>query len=84
MTEKDLIFELESAEANLSDDIQALAYVQDDLETTKKDIEMLLKIPEIYSQIQILLKAMLYNKQNMQNAINKYYNEIKKEEKDHE
>lgn len=81
MTEKDLIFELESAEANLSDDIQALAYVQDDLETTKKDIEMLLKIPEIYSQIQILLKAMLYNKQNMQNAINKYYNEIKKEEK---
>lgn len=36
MDKKDILFELECAEANLEDDIQALAYIQDNLETTKK------------------------------------------------
>lgn len=73
MDKKDILFELECAEANLEDDIQALAYIQDNLETTKKNIEMILKIPEIKNQIQILLKAMIYNKEEMQKVIDKYY-----------
>ncbi|MGN1298313.1 MAG: hypothetical protein ACI4VH_07925 [Clostridia bacterium] len=80
MDEKDIIFKLEYAKANLEDDIQALAYIQEDLETTKENIEMILKIPEITNQIQILLKAMIYNKEEMKKVIDKYYNK-KKEEK---
>lgn len=72
MDKKDILFELECAEANLEDDIQALAYIQDNLETTK-NIEMILKIPGIKNQIQILLKAMIYNKEEMQKVIDKYY-----------
>ena len=34
---------------------------------------MILKIPEITNQIQILLKAMIYNKNEMQQTIDKYY-----------
>lgn len=34
---------------------------------------MILKIPEIKNQIQILLKAMIYNKEKMQKVIDKYY-----------
>lgn len=80
MDGKDILFELECAEANLEDDIQALAYIQDDLETTKENIEMILKIPEITNQIQILLKAMIYNKEEMKKVVDKYY-DLKKEEK---
>ena len=79
MDEKDILFNLECAEANLEDDIQALAYIQEDLETTK-NIEMILKIPEITNQIQILLKAMIYNKEEMKKVIDRYY-DLKKEEK---
>lgn len=75
MDKKDILWELECAEAYLSDDIQALAYIQDDLEITKKNTEMLLVIPEIQNKIQILLKAMIYNKDNMRQAIDKYYKE---------
>lgn len=78
MDKKDILWELECAESNLDDDIQALAYIQEDLETTKKNTEMLLKIPEINNQIQILLKAMMYNKDKMKQAIDKYYNEVNK------
>ena len=72
MDEKDIIFELEYAEANLEDDIQALAYIQDDLEISKAN-EFILKIPEIKNQMQILIKAMIYNKNKMQETIDKYY-----------
>ena len=67
--EVDLFLELECAEAYLSDDIQALAYIQDDLETMKSK-EMMLTIPEIKNKVQILLKSMLYNKENIQKALN--------------
>ena len=62
---KDIILNLEYAEANLSEDIQALAYIQYDLEISKAN-DFILKIPEIRNQIQILLKAMIYNKNEMQ------------------
>ena len=84
MNEKvDLAWELEYAEANLSDDIQALAYIQDDLETTKKNAEMILKIPEISNRIQMLFKSLIYNRDNLQRALDKYY-ENKKEKKEEE
>lgn len=67
--EVDLFLELECAEAYLSDDIQALAYIQDDLETMKSK-EMILTISEIKNKVQILLKSMLYNKENIQKALN--------------
>lgn len=69
---KDIILNLEYAEANLSEDIQALAYIQYDLEISKAN-DFILKIPEIRNQIQILLKAMIYNKNEMQQTIDKYY-----------
>lgn len=75
MDEKDIIFELECAKANLEDDIQALAYIEDDLETSKVN-EHILKIPEMKNQMQILLKAMICNKNEMQQAIDKYYKKI--------
>lgn len=78
MDEKDIIFELECAKANLEDDIQALAYIEDDLETSKVN-EHILKIPEMKNQMQILLKAMIYNKNEMQQAIDKYYKKINEE-----
>lgn len=79
MSEKtDLLWELECAEANLSTDIQALSYILDDLDTTHKNIEMILIIPEIKNSIEILLKSMIYNKENMQKVIEENYDERKK------
>lgn len=75
MDKKNIIWELECAEANLNDDIQALAYIQDDLETTKNSTELLIKIQEVKNKIQILLKAMIYNQENMRHAVDQYYKE---------
>lgn len=79
MEKIDLLWELEGAEANLSDDIQALAYIQDDLETAKKE-DILLVVPQLKNQVQTLLKSMLYNQDNMKQIIEKAYEEKKAKE----
>ena len=79
MEKIDLLWELEGAEANLSDDIQALAYIQDDLETAKKE-DILLLVPQLKNQVQTLLKSMLYNQDNMKQIIEKAYEEKKAKE----
>lgn len=76
--EKELIWNLECAEANLQDDIQALAYIQDTCETTKGE-GFLLNQTEIRNQLQTLLKSMIYNHENMLKAVNEYYTNSKKE-----
>lgn len=76
--EKELIWNLECAEANLQDDIQALAYIQDTCETTKGE-DFLLNQTEIRNQLQTLLKSMIYNHENMLKAVNEYYTNSKKE-----
>lgn len=77
--EKDILWNLECAEVNLQDDIQALAYIQDTCETTKKE-DFLLSQTEIRNQLQTLLKSMIYNHENMKRAIDEYYKKIGKKE----
>lgn len=75
--EKELLWNLECAEANLQDDIQALGYIQDTCETTKGE-EFLLSQTEIRNRLQTLLKSMIYNHENILKAVNKYYENTKK------
>lgn len=67
--EKELLWNLECAEVNLQDDIQALGYIQDTCETTKGE-DFLLSQAEIKNQLQTLLKSMIYNHENMLKAVN--------------
>lgn len=77
--EKEILWNLECAEANLQDDIQALTYIQDACET-KNSEEWLLNQAEIRNQLQTLLKSMIYNHDNMLKAVNEYYENLKKSE----
>lgn len=74
---KEILWNLECAEVNLQDDIQALAYIQDTCET-KEGEDFLLSQHEIRNQLQTLLKSMIYNHENMLKAVNEYYKNIKK------
>lgn len=76
--EKEILWNLECAEANLQDDIQALAYIQDTCETAVAK-DFLLNQTEIRNQLQTLLKSMIYNHENMLKAVNEYYANLKKE-----
>lgn len=76
--EKDILWNLECAGANLQEDIQALAYIQETCETTK-GTEWLISQEEIRNQLQTLLKSMIYNHENMLKAVNEYYANHKKE-----
>lgn len=67
----DLEFELEFAEENLKNDIQALSYIQELCETTNPN-EFMYSQSEIKNQLEQLLKSMLYNQISMQKAIEKY------------
>lgn len=75
--EKEILWNLKCAEANLQDDIQALAYIQETCET-KNGEDFLLSQTEIKNQLQTLLKSMIYNHENMLKAINEYYKDKKK------
>lgn len=66
------ISELEGAEGYLSGDMQQLAYIQDNLEAMKRG-DRIVDIPFVINSIETLFKAMLYNQQNMKNAIDKAY-----------
>lgn len=78
MSEKDIFWNLECAEVNLQDDIQALAYIQDTCEARSGEA-WLVSQEEIRNQIQTLLKSMIYNHENMLKAVNEHYKEIRKE-----
>ncbi len=72
MEKLDLLSELEGAESYLSGDMQQLAYIQDNLEAVSRG-DRLLDIPYLINSMETLFKAMLYNQQNMKNAISKAY-----------
>lgn len=74
---KEILWNLEYAEVNLQDDIQALAYIQDTCET-KEGEDFLLSQRKIRNQLQTLSKSMFYNHENMLKAVNEYYKNIKK------
>lgn len=76
--EKEILWNLECAEVNLQDDIQALVYIQETCETTNKE-KWLYSQTEIKNQLQTLLKSMIYNHENMLKAVNEYYTNLKKE-----
>lgn len=76
--EKELIWNLECAEANLQEDIQALGYIQDTCETTEGN-DWLLSQHEIKNQLSTLIKSMIYNHENILKAVNEYYANHKKE-----
>ncbi len=76
--EKEILWNLECAEINLQDDIQALAYIQDTCETTESE-DWLISQAEIRNQLQTLLKSMIYNHENMLKAVNEYYANSKRE-----
>lgn len=72
MEKLNLLDELEGAEDYLSGDMQQLAYIQDNLEAMKRG-DRIVDIPFVINSIETLFKAMLYNQQNMKNAIDKAY-----------
>lgn len=61
-----LIDELSVAEENLSNDIQALAYIQEELTEIKNKW---LDINFIRNAVETLLKSMIYNKSNIEKAL---------------
>ena len=61
-----LIDELSVAEENLSNDIQALAYIQDELTETKNKW---IDVNFIKNSVETLLKSMIYNKSNIEKAL---------------
>ena len=77
--EKDILNSLELAEAQLSDDIEFLHYLEQEHLVFKEPQE---SINYLYWQIQLLIKtltkSMEYNQKEMQDSINKYWDSIKK------
>lgn len=74
--EIDLLWELEIAESNLQDDIQVLAYLEDELATMDLN-EIKYFIPELKNRVQLLLKSMIYNKEKMQKVVEEVYQQKK-------
>ena len=72
MEKLNLLDELEGAESYLSGDMQQLSYIQDNLESMQRG-DRIVDIPFVINSIETLFKAMLYNQQNMKNAIDKAY-----------
>ena len=66
-----LIDELSVAEENLSNDIQALAYIQEELTETKNKW---LDINFIRNAVETLLKSMIYNQHNMKQTLKELEN----------
>ena len=72
MEKINLLDELEGAESYLSGDMQQLSCIQDNLESMQRG-DRIVDIPFVINSIETLFKAMLYNQQNMKNAIDKAY-----------
>lgn len=72
MEKLNLLDELEGVESYLSGDMQQLSYIQDNLESMQRG-DRIVDIPFVINSIETLFKAMLYNQQNMKNAIDKAY-----------
>ena len=78
--ERDILNSLELAEARLSEDIEFLHCLEEEHLVFKEPQE---SITYLYWQIQILVrtlvKSMEFNQKEMQENINKYYTDLKKE-----
>lgn len=72
MEKLNLLNELEAAESYLSGDMQQLSYIRDNLESMQRG-DRIVDVPFVINSIETLFKAMLYNQQNMKNAIDKAY-----------
>ena len=69
----DLLVVLESTSAYLAEDIQALSYISENLMLNKKN--GYIDIPFVINNLELLLRAMLYNKEQLEKTVNKIYRE---------
>lgn len=78
----DIIWNFEVAEANLSDDIDFMHCMEEEYLSHKEPKESLTYIYwQLRNLIPTLRKSLEYNKKEMEEAINKYYQIIKEERK---
>lgn len=70
----DFLFVLGTTEENLTNDIQALAYIQEEL---NKNQDGFLDLPFIKNSVETLLKSMIYNQDNLKQEIKKIEEENK-------
>ncbi len=72
--EKNYLIDLECAESDLSDDIQALGYLIDEwfCFTEPKD-EFKYSYFEIQNRLNLILKSMVYNRDNMKTKVKEGY-----------
>lgn len=76
----EIIWNFEMAEAQLSDDIEFLHCIDSEYLTTKEPKETLQYLYwQLSSMIKTLTKSMEYNQKEMQNNIDKFYKQLKKE-----
>lgn len=68
MEKTDILQELDIAEARLADDIQALAYIQQELDNTNNRY---IDMGFIRNNIETLLKSMLFNQAEIKKVIQK-------------
>ncbi len=74
LEKNDLLWELEGAEAYLSEDIQALHYLVEEyfcFNQPKEDFRFCYH--ELSNQINTIIKSMMYNQDNLRKAIEKAY-----------
>ncbi len=72
--EKEILCELEYAEANLQDDIQALGYLIDEYFVSNNASDTFeYQYSEIKSILNLLFKSMIYNHDEMKKTLNKNY-----------
>lgn len=72
--ENNLLWELEEAEALLSEDIQAVSYLmQEYFDFIEPKEEFRYCYREISNQLSTIFKSMMYNRDNMRKAVEKVY-----------
>ena len=74
----EIVWNLEMAEARLSDDIRFLHCVDEEYLVHKEPKESLQYLyQQLSAMIATLIKSMEYNQMEMQNNINKYYEQVR-------
>lgn len=76
--EKDILNSLELAEAQLSDDIEFLHCIKEEHLVFKEPKESITYLYwQIQAMVRTLIKSMEYNQKEMQQNIDKYWNDIR-------
>jgi len=82
MSEKDILWKFELAEAQLSDDIEFLHCIEQEHFVFKEPQESITYLYwQMQSMVKTLIKSMEYNQREMKETIDKCYEELRKEGK---